>query len=233
MSKKRAEKVTCPIHRLKKKEILWLYEHHCKHGHRYLEHYNCYLQEHPEVIEKVGFLDIECSNLDANWGVMLSYCIKVKGGEGILKGVIDKKDIKKYPADQTDKRIVTELIKDMMKFDRVVTHYGRRFDLPYIRTRALIMDIPFPHFGSIQNDDTWVIARRKLRLNSNRLETIERALCGEALKTHLTAKYWIAGARGDKKALDYILDHNIKDVLALEKIWYKLRDFVSKTNCSI
>ena len=93
MSKKRAEKVTCPIHRLKKKEILWLYEHHCKHGHRYLEHYNCYLQEHPEVIEKVGFLDIECSNLDANWGVMLSYCIKVKGGEGILKGVIDKKDI--------------------------------------------------------------------------------------------------------------------------------------------
>lgn len=210
-----------------------MFEHRCKHGHRYIEHYACFLAEHPEVQEKIGFLDIEASNLDANWGIILSYCIKVRGGEGILKNVITKKDIKKYPPDQTDKRVVQELVNDLKKFDRIVTHYGRRFDLPYIRTRALIMGIPFPHFGSIVNDDTWVIARRKLKLNSNRLDTIERALCGEAIKTRFTAKYWIAGSRGDKKALDYILDHNEKDVIALERIWLKLKDFVSKTNCSI
>jgi len=222
-----------PIHRLKKKEIIWLFTHRCKHGHRYLDHYPCYIAEHPEINEKIGFLDIECSNLDANWGIILSYCIKPRGGAGILKGLITKEDIKKYPHDQTDKRIVKDLIADMLKFDRLVAHYGRRFDLPYIRTRALIMGLDFPHFGSIQNDDTWVIARKKLKLNNNRLETIDRALNGESIKTHLTPKYWIAGARGDKKALAYILDHNEKDVVALEDIWLKLNKFVSKTNCSI
>lgn len=95
------------------------------------------------------------------------------------------------------------------------------------------MGIDFPHFGSIQNDDTWVIARRKLKLNSNRLETIDRAFNGESIKTHIQPKYWIAGARGDKRALKYILEHNEKDVIALEGIWLKLNKFVSKTNCSI
>jgi len=233
MIKPRAKRVSVPIHRMKKKEIVWLFTHRCKHGHNYAEHYACFLRETPNIKERIGFLDIETSNLDANWGIMLSYCIKDKDSNRIYSSVITKRDIGKYNADQTDKRIITKLIKDLKRFDRIVTHYGRRFDIPYIRTRALIMRISFPFFGSIQNDDTWVIARRKLKLNSNRLATIEKALIGKGTKTHLEPKYWIAGARGDKKALEYILDHNIKDVLALEKIWYKLRDFVSKTNCSI
>ena len=183
--------------------------------------------------EKIGFLDIETSNLDANWGIILSYCIKDRDSDKIYFEVINEKDIKKYPHDQTDKRIVARIIKDLKQYDRIVTHYGRRFDIPYIRTRALIMEIPFPFFGSIQNDDTWCISRKKLKLNSNRLATIEKALLGEGTKTHLEPKYWIAGARGNKRALDYILDHNKRDVIALEKIWLKLKDFVSKTNCSI
>jgi uncharacterized protein YprB with RNaseH-like and TPR domain len=164
---------------------------------------------------------------------MLSYCIKQSWDDNILFGVINSGDIKKYAHDQTDYRIVTNLIDDMLKFDRIVTHYGRKFDLPYTRTRALIMDIDFPSFGSIVNDDTWLMARGKLRLNSNRLETIERALLGEATKTHIDFKYWIAASRGDKKALEYVLDHNKKDVLVLEKVYYKLRNFVGKRNCSI
>lgn len=227
------EKTPIPIHRLKKAEIIWLFTHRCRHGHRYLDHYACYISEHPETNEKIGFLDIETSNLDANWGIILSYCIKPRGSGNILSDVITKADIKRYNQDQTDKRLVKNLIEDILKFDRLVTHYGRKFDLPYIRTRALIMGIDFPHFGSIQNDDTWVIARRKLKLNSNRLETIDRAFNGESIKTHIQPKYWIAGARGDKRALKYILEHNEKDVIALEGIWLKLNKFVSKTNCSI
>ena len=56
-----------PVHRLKKIEIVWLAKHKCKHGHTYLEHYNCYLKEMPDgrIQEKVGFLDIETTGLDA------------------------------------------------------------------------------------------------------------------------------------------------------------------------
>lgn len=229
----RRKKTPLPIHRLKKAEMVWLGTHKCRHGHTYLEHYACYLQEHPEVKERIGFLDIETTNLQANFGIMLSYCIKIDQKDEIWSGVINKKDIEKYPPDQTDRRIIKDLINDLGKLDRVVTHYGRKFDLPFIRTRALMMDIPFLNFGSLANDDTWLMARGKMRLNSNRLETVERALFGETHKNHIEYKHWIAGARGNKKSLDYILDHNKRDVISLERVWYKLRDFVGKRNCSI
>jgi uncharacterized protein YprB with RNaseH-like and TPR domain len=222
-----------PIHRLKKADLIWLATHRCRHGHTYLEHYACFVSEHPEMQEKIGFLDIECSNLNANFGIILSYCIKQSWNDEIIYGVINTSDIRKYDDDKTDYRIVKKIIDDMLTFDRIITHYGRKFDIPYIRTRALMMDIDFPSFGSIVNDDTWLMARGKLRLNSNRLDTIERALFGESAKTHIDFKYWIAASRGDKTALEYVLDHNKKDVLSLEKVYYKLRDFVGKRNCSI
>lgn len=60
-----------------------------------------------------------------------------------------------------------------------------------------------------------------------------RALTGSTEKTHIDYRYWIGGVRGDKKSLAYILDHNEKDVIELEKIWLKLRDYVRKNNSSI
>ncbi|GAG95595.1 unnamed protein product, partial [marine sediment metagenome] len=45
MIKKRAPRVRCPVHKLLKKEIIWLFDHNCKHGHNYAEHYACFLAE--------------------------------------------------------------------------------------------------------------------------------------------------------------------------------------------
>jgi len=177
--------------------------------------------------ERVGFLDIETSNLDANWGMILTYCIKDSKTGKILSGQITKADIHKFQDDKTD------TVQELKLFDRIVTHYGRRFDIPFIRTRALICGIPFPAFGSISNDDTWVIARRKLKLNSNRQGTVHTTLFGKSHKTHLNMKYWTAAARGNKKALNYVLKHNKIDVIELEESWNVLKNFVSKTNCSI
>jgi len=245
---KRAEQSRLPVHHLKKAEFVWLGSHKCKHRHYYLEHWNCFLQEKPKVPdgkqysnlcsissggERVGFLDIETSNLDANFGIIYTYCIKDSRSSRIYYDLITKEDIDKYPADKTDKRVVQHLTQDFLLFDRIVTHYGRRFDIPFIRTRALVCGVDFPYFGSISNDDTWCIARRKLKLNSNRQDIIDRTLFGTTNKTRVEAKYWIAAQRGNKKALNYILDHNKRDVIALERVWNKLKDFVSKTNCSI
>jgi len=242
------KKTRLPVHHLRKAEFVWLGAHKCKHGHNYLEHWNCFLQEKPTVPdgkqfsilssissggERVGFLDIETSNLDANWGMILTYCIKDSRSGKILNGQITKTDINKFQDDKTDTRIVKQLVKEIKLFDRIVTHYGRRFDIPFIRTRALICGIQFPNFGSISNDDTWCIARKKLKLNSNRQGTVHTTLFGKSHKTHLNMKYWTAAARGNKKALNYVLKHNKIDVIELEESWNVLKDFVSKTNCSI
>lgn len=228
-----------PIHRLKKDDWVWLFTHHCKHGHRYTEHYACYLKDYPnmvhpsDIVERVGFLDIETSNLDANFGIILTYCIKVGGQKTILTGTVKKSDITKYPADKTDTGVVKQLVGDMLKFDRIVTHYGSRFDIPFIRTRALYDGIDFPQFGSIRQDDTWIMARKKLKLNSNRLDVIARAVLGKTDKTRIEFSNWIAGTRGDEKAIAKILQHNRYDVTDLEKIWLKLRGFSRFTRTSI
>ncbi len=225
------------LNKLNKKDIIQLATHHCRKIQYstplYISNYKCFAKEHPELIERVGFLDIETSNFDANFGIMLTYCILDSKTGKILHGQINKNDIIKYPDDKTDARIVKKLIKDIQKFDRLVTHYGRKFDIPFIRTRAITDGIEFPGFGSIANDDTWLMARRKLKLNSNRQDTVDRTLYGNTNKTRINFNYWIAGGRGNKKALDNILDHNKRDVLALRRVWEKLHEFVSRRNTSI
>ena len=49
----------------------------------------------------------------------------------------------------------------------------------------------------------------------------------------IDSKYWVKALRGDKTSLDYILDHNIKDVIDLEKVFNKLINFGKFTNKSI
>ncbi len=218
-----------PLHRLKKQELVWLATHRCQHGHLFIEHYNCYLKEHPDR-ERIGFLDIETSNLDADFGIIISYCIKVKGENKIYQGVINKDDLKR---NEIDKRIVKKLVNDLNNFDTIVGFYSTRFDLPYIRTRALVCKIPFPNYGTIKHKDIYYISRNKLKLHSNRQESVCRTILGTTEKTHLISKYWIGALRGDEQSLRYILDHNKKDVFDLERIYDKLIYFVSPSNKSI
>lgn len=216
-----------PIHRLPIKELKWLAARRCKHGHSYIEHYGCYIQENPKR-ERIGYLDIETTGLDANFGVMISYCIKEDGGK-VLGRAVTKDELDKFE----DKKLVADCIKDILKFDHIVTYYGARFDVPFLRTRALIDGLEFPFFGSVKHTDAYFMARNRLKLNSNRLENVARLLLGKANKTRLDETVWRKAGRGDSKSLGYVLDHNQKDVIETERVYKKLRDFVGVSGRSI
>lgn len=218
-----------PIHKLSKKEITKMANGRCEHGHTYLEHYACYNQEP----ERLGYLDIEASNLDADFGQMLSWCIKPSDSKTVQYGLLSKKDIFKSPAGHADKRIVQELIKALPTYDKLITWYGARFDLPFIRTRAMVNGIDFPSYGSIVHKDAWFICRGKMKLSSNRLENACKIILGKSDKTKIDPTHWHGALRGDVKSLSYILDHNKRDVTDLEKIYLKLEDFSRPNNTSI
>ena len=222
-----------PVHRLKKAEIVRLANSKCQHDHTYLDHYNCYLEEQPEAQEKIGFLDIESSNLVADFGIMLSYCIKERGNDTILSSVIKRHDIQKAKAGDEDRKVVAQCIKDLQKFDRIVTYYGKRFDIPFIRTRASSCGLDFPSYGSLIHDDLYFVVRHRFRMSSNRLENACRVLLGDTNKTRIEGKYWRAAARGDEESLSYILDHNEKDVVDLERLYDHVLDFVRRQDTSI
>lgn len=217
-----------PVEKLSKQEIIMLSKKRCKHGHSYLEHYSCYKTEHGGE-ERIGFFDIEASNLKANFGIMLSYCIKDSKSGEIFCDVITEKDLR----NGLDKRIVTHCIEDMRKFDRLVGHYSTKYDIPFVRTRALTLGLDFPTIGEINHTDTYYMAKRLLCLNSNRQGVVAEALTGEDIKTRIDPNRWIHALRGDKKALDYILDHNKKDTIQLEKNYNILVKFTRNLKKSI
>ena len=218
-----------PLAQMKKSEILALYRYKCKHGHNGISHYNCYRRESKEP-EKIGFLDIETSNLKANFGIILSYCILIGGTKEIIKNVITKKELQDG---EMDKRLVRDCISDITKFDRIIGHYSSRFDVPFVRTRAIIHGLDFPAYGELVQTDTWRMAKNSLALHSNRQDVLAESLLGKTLKTRIKQKHWIKALQGDKEALAYVLDHNENDVKDLEKNYNKLVRYNRKSNTSI
>ena len=224
--------------RWKKEDFLWAASHKCVHSHTYLEHPQCYLAKYGDVPpsqreERIAFLDIEASNLDANFGVMISWVVKELDKDEVYIDHITKQDIDNSEFDKPDKRIVQNLINILTQFDRVIGHYSSRFDLPFVRTRALYCGLDFPSYGQLYQDDTWSIVKNKLKLSSNRLDTVAQALFGQTNKTRIEYKYWLGALHGDEESLKYIVEHNRIDVIELEKVWKALHKFARPVKRSI
>ena len=211
-----------------KKELLEMYNYKCEHRHNGLSHQKCYERWKREQV-KEGYLDIEVTNLAANFGYVLSWFIKTRGKDEFKYGVVDKKDVDKGDFDKT---IIQQCIEALNEYDRVYTYYGTRLDIPYLRTRALYHNLSFPLFGMIKHTDLYYHVKSRLKINSNRLETACRTLGIEG-KTHLDGKKWMQASCGNKDALNYVVDHNKWDVIILEKLHERLEDYYKGTNRSI
>lgn len=214
---------------MKTKKFVEPVDFRCQHRHDGLEHRACYVKHVTDLgTARIGYLDIETSNLDANFGMIYSWCIKEAKGD-IISDVLTKEDWKHFPYDQ---RTVKSLIKAMEQFDVIYTYNGCRFDIPFIRTRALMIGVDFPVYKQITHQDLYFAVRSRLKLNYNSLENACRAL-GIKGKTRIDNEFWIRATSGDTKALKYILDHNKGDVIILEAIHEKLKPYIRFTNRSI
>ena len=229
-NEKLIQNVVNPYH-LKKSELLLYTTGKCKHGHKYSLHPSCFLNEimHGGKSPKIGFLDLEFQNFKANYGILLTYAIKEYHKKEILSGRITTDEIR---SKFLDKELTKRLIKDFSKFDVVVTYYGSKCDLPYMRTRALKWNLNFPSYGYIKHIDMYYIVKNKLSLNRNSLKNA-CALLGIKGKNQVFGDIWIRAVTGNTKSIDYIHKHNLLDVIILEKLYDKMITFSAKTNRSI
>lgn len=222
--------VVNPFH-LKKAELLIFTTQKCKHRMPYKQHPQCFINEimNNGKSPKIGFLDLEFQNFKANYGILLTYAIKEFGKNVTLGSKITTEEVR---SKTLDKQLVKRLIKDFSKFDVVITYYGSRCDLPYMRTRALKWNIPFPSYGYIKHIDMYYVVKNKLSLNRNSLENA-CALLGIKGKNHVFGDIWMRAVTGHQPSIDYIYSHNVIDVVILEKLYNKMITFSSKTNRSI
>lgn len=165
--------------------------------------------------------DIETSNLSANYGFIL--CIGYKWlGEKKPK-IISIKDFPLYKRDPTnDREVVKAFAKVFAEAEIHVAHYGKYFDYPYVNTRLLYHGLnPLP---PTRLEDTWWIARKQLKLNSNRLATLTEFF-DLTRKTPVSGPHWIKAMAGNPKSLRYVEKHCIYDIDALEEAYNILKQF--------
>lgn len=229
-NEKLIQNVVNPFH-LKKSELLIYATGHCKHRVSYQQHPKCFLKEvmHDGKSPKIGFLDLEFQNFKANYGILLTYAIKEYHKKEILSSKITPDEIR---SKHLDKELTKRLIKDFSKFDVVVTYYGSKCDLSYMRTRSLKWSLKFPSYGYIKHIDMYYIVKNKLSLNRNSLENA-CALLGIKGKNHVFGDIWMRAVTGHKESIDYIHKHNLLDVIILEKLYDRMITFTAKTNRSI
>lgn len=197
----------------------------CIHRHTIETHPNCFRKglikrEDWWHNKRIGYFDIEANELKANWGLMLSWCIKDRDTDKIYSSIITKEELfnKDY-----DVRVTKELLEIMPEFDILVTYYGTGFDIPFVRTRAtywnqkLDLGVKFPKYGSIYHWDLYYKVRQKYQLHNNRLGTATQFFGIEG-KTHLDPEKMIDARYGDPEALKWLLHHNVEDVIILQRL---------------
>lgn len=216
---------------LKKADLQTYLTGYCSHRMPYQQHPNCFKMEILQGFkkEKIGYLDIETSHLKANMGIIFTYYIKTHNKNKYYSGKIKVSDLRN---ETKDKKIVEKLINDMKKFDVIVTYYGSRFDIPFIRTRAVKWGLDFPLYKHIIHKDVYYIIKHRFCFSRNTLENACKLFKIDG-KNHLDFEVWLKAVTGDKKSLDYIYLHNKHDVDILNRLYNKVMVYVRNDKKSI
>ena len=214
----------------------------CEHSHDITSHPACFAEGRVKaetIAEKgapwytlpdyrIGYFDIETDGLKADFSTILSWCIKDRGGS-VVYDVTTRKDLL---SPNPDLRLIKSLIKEMSKYKIIVGYYSTKFDVPYVRTKALHYNLPFPEFGSTYHFDIYYTVKHKMNLSRNSLDNACDYLGIEG-KTPLAKDIWRAAKYGDPVALDEVVEHNIGDVEILERVHDRLTPFAKWTKKSM
>ena len=213
------------FNRLKKPEMVWLYNNRCKqHRRRYTEHPHCFKEDYEGQVlfdEVIGFLDIEATNLAADFGYVFCYAIKELDGQIITCSVTPHGVAKEYIFDRD---VIRQFIHDIEPFDRLIGYYSKdyRFDVPFLRTRALKWGLDFPEWREHLFTDVYDLAKAKLRLHRTRMENVADLVNVPSKEHRLNPEIWQKAQAGHKESLDYIMTHCVEDVVTLEAIYKRL-----------
>jgi DNA polymerase III epsilon subunit-like protein len=122
--------------------------------------------------------------------------------------------------DKSDEKLIKDFIGIMSKADEIVGHNGDRFDIPWIRTRAVYHGIDnVPRWKTL---DTLKKSRANFKLPTNKLNDIGRYF-GLGEKIHNPPGLWQNVCFGDGSRLQEMVEYCEQDVYLLEKVYNKIK----------
>lgn len=171
-------------------------------------------------------LDLETTDLDADRAVILCASYMSSKEPGKIRTIRQDETNPEWKNGRRgdDKELVKQVCQLIREHDVVVAHNGSRFDLPMLRTRALRWKLK--PLKEVKNIDPCSIAYRKFKLKSNRLDRIADYVGIEAEKTPVRMSTWAdAMLNGDKRAMNYIVEHCERDIEVLAAVFEVVKPF--------
>lgn len=127
----------------------------------------------------------------------------------------------RYASDPFDeKMLVKDTYKIMKEADVIIHHYGDKFDFPYLNTKFLKYGLP--PIDMVDLRDTWKASKYKLKLSSNRLNTVAEYF-GLPMKDDIPVSHWYHAIAGKKKCMKELSQYCAQDVEVLEAVYNKLQ----------
>ena len=189
---------------------------------------------------KILFFDIETApNIAYIWGLWtenrsadmiqshwytLCWCAKWLGEKKVYSSALpDFKSYKKDP--ENDKKVMEALWNLLDEADMVVAHNAVKFDIRKVNARFIVHNMKPPSPYKVV--DTLRVARRYFAFTSNKLNDLGMILkLGKKLPTG-GISLWQKCLQGNKTAWGKMVRYCKTDVTLLEKIYLKLRPYIS------
>lgn len=163
--------------------------------------------------------NVNSQQIISDW-FMLTWAAKWLFEDTVYSGAVTPKEARQ----QNDKRIVASLWHLLNEADIVIAHNGVDFDIPKINTRFLKHGFlpPSPYVVI----DTLKHVRKQFAITHNKLDYVNQFLNLPRKISHDGFEMWVACYKGDKEALDKMLDYNVGDVRILEDTYLRIRPWI-------
>lgn len=165
--------------------------------------------------------NIGLEQIDTDWH-LLSYSAKWLGGDRVYYD-----DQSRSANIEDDTPLLEQLHALLDEADVVIAHNGRKFDVPKIRARLLIMGFSPPKPFKII--DTLDVAKKQFGFTSNKLAWLSEILLENKKEEHKEFpgfKLWAECLKGNRRAWREMKKYNVQDTIALEELYLKLRPWI-------
>jgi uncharacterized protein YprB with RNaseH-like and TPR domain len=132
-----------------------------------------------------------------------------------------------------DKQMLVDFMKIMNAADEIIGHNSDKFDVKWVKTRALIHGIE--HLPTYQTVDTLKLAKGNYLFNSNKLDYIGQVLgVGKKMDAGGFKTWKSIFIDHDAKALDKMVKYCKIDVIRLQQIYDKMNPYTKhKTHVGV
>lgn len=135
-------------------------------------------------------------------------------------------DYKGYRAGKLDDRLlVAQIWKLLDEADVVTAHNGDKFDIPKMNSRFVFHEMKPPSF--YKTVDTRKVAYKNFRFDANSLNELAQYFGFGKKEDTGGFKLWTDCMAGDLRAWAKMRKYNRQDVVLLEKIYLRLRPYMS------